>query len=90
MEIMEIMEIFKEPIADCKVKVGVFTCSREGVKEEMDFCVECEKALTEEDVSRNIDQYNRQLEDEWGSLTDRGYKVLAYKEVSPCPLLFLG
>jgi hypothetical protein len=82
--------VFKEPTTDCKIIVGVLTFTKDGVEESRDFCVECETAKTEEDISRNLDRYNRQLEDEWISLEENGYRVVSYKEITPCPLLFLG
>ena len=80
--------VFNEPIADCKVKVGEFVYLLDEHELRADFYVECSKAKNIDDVSRNMDTYNRQLEDEWMKLESQGARIKRYTEVTPCPLLY--
>lgn len=79
---------FVEPVATCRVKVGVFTfVTPTGNHDTANFFVSCETDSDDPVVeARNLETYNTQLTDEWERLVDEGYTQITYVEVVPSPI----
>ena len=81
------MEFFVEPVATCRVKVGVFTFTQNGTEGTAEFSVICEGPSDDDCVcARNMQAYNSQLTDEWTRLEEEGYRNIRFLEIEPFPL----
>jgi len=73
---------FVEPNENCEIKMGTFQFTENGAHVECDFFVK----TCVGDVTKQADDYNEQLADQWDALSDKGIKDISYTEVVPNPI----